>query len=392
MQTLLLLAAACTLMFYLYAAVELALGFRTIVNLQDIPPLPAGAANPKVSIIVAACNEERGIEQALTSILNQDYPNYEVIVVNDRSTDRTGEILHRMSQTNSRLQIITIQQLPPAWLGKNHALHQGAALASGSFLIFTDADIVLEPSVLSRAVHYAADHGLDHLAIPPRLVMNGFVLNAFLGAFALIFNMYVQPWKAKHPKSARHVGIGAFNMVRTAAYRAIGGHQRIAMRPDDDMKLGKLLKDEGYKQDFAIGATLLSVEWYESFGQMVQGLMKNMFASVEYSVALAIGGSAAQILIGVWPFAALFVTRGWLQVLNALIVATILILYSANARGVGMRPIYAPTYPLAIIAFCYILLRSMTVTLWTGGITWRGTFYPLSQLRAKPKATDRKTT
>ncbi len=385
MQTLLLLAAVCTLIYYLYAAVELASGSRVLANLEDIPPFP-GPAPPKLSIVVAACNEERGIEQALTSILHQHYPDYEVIVVNDRSTDRTGEILFRMAQTNPRLQLVTIQQLPPAWLGKNHALHQGAARASGSFLIFTDADIVMDPSVLSRAVHYAVERSVDHLAISPRIVMNSFLLNAFLGTFALIFNMYVQPWKARNPKSAKHVGIGAFNMVRTTAYRAIGGHQRIAMRPDDDMKLGQLIKQQGYKQDFVIGAALLSVEWYESFGQMVQGLMKNMFASVEYNAVLAIAGSAVQILIGVWPFAALFATRGWLQMLNALIVATILILFTANARSVGMRPIYAPTYPLAIVAFCYILLRSMTVTLWTGGIHWRGTFYPLSQLRAKPPA------
>ena len=135
---------------------------------------------------------------------------------------------------------------------------------------------------------------------------------------------------------------------------------------------------------FVIGAALLSVEWYESFSQLVQGLMKNMFASVEYSVFLAIGGSAAQILIGVWPFAAIFMTRGWLQILNALIVTTILILFSINAGPAGIRSRYALTYPLAVLAFCYILLRSMIVTLWTGGINWRGTHYPLSQLRAKP--------
>ena len=383
MQTLLLLAAACTLLFYLFAAVELALGSRTIANLEDIPPFP-GVAPPRVSIVIAACNEEGGIEQALTSVLHQDYPDYEVIVVNDRSTDRTGEILHRVSRTNPRLQLNAIQQLPPAWLGKNNALHQGAARASGEFLIFTDADIVMHPSVLSRALRYTLDHGLDHLAISPRVVMKGFFLNAFLGTFALIFNMYVQPWKAKNPKSAKHVGIGAFNMVRTATYRAIGGHQRIAMRPDDDMKLGKLIKDEGYKQDFVIGDALLSVEWYESFGKMVQGLMKNMFASVEYSAVLAIAGSAVQILLGVWPFVAIVLTRGWLQGLNALIVATILLLFSINAGSVGIRRIYALAYPLAILAFCYILLRSMIVTLWTGGINWRGTHYPLSQLRAKP--------
>jgi hypothetical protein len=162
----------------------------------------------------------------------------------------------------------------------------------------------------------------------------------------------------------------------------VGGHQLIAMRPDDDLKLGKLIKSRGYKQDMVAGNALLSVEWYASFGEMVHGLMKNMFATVEYSVVAAIAATLAQILMSVWPFAAVVITRGWLQILNALIVATILIVFAANAGRLGMPRSHALVYPLAILMFCYILLRSMTITLWTGGINWRGTHYPLAQLRA----------
>ena len=154
------------------------------------------------------------------------------------------------------------------------------------------------------------------------------------------------------------------------------------MRPDDDIKLGKLIKRRGYKQDMVVGNALLSVEWYASFGELVQGLMKNMFAGVEYSVLATVAAILAQILTSVWPFAAVLITRGWLQTLNGLIVGTILIVFAANAGRLGMRRSYALVYPLAILMFCYILLRSMTITLWTGGINWRGTHYPLAQLRA----------
>jgi glycosyltransferase involved in cell wall biosynthesis len=303
-------------------------------------------------------------------------------VVNDRSTDRTGEILNQMARRDSRLQVVTVSQLPAAWLGKNNALQQGASHASGSILVFSDADIVMHPSVLSRAVRYTLENGVDHLAIPPRVDMQGFLLNAFVGAFALVFSMYMKPWKARDPKSSKHIGIGAFNLVRAEVYRAVGGHQPIAMRPDDDIKLGKLIKSRGYKQDMVAGNALLSVEWYASFGDMVHGLMKNMFAGVEYSVVTAIAATLAQILTSVWPFAAVVITRGWLQILNALIAGTILIVFAANAGRLGMRRSYALVYPLAILMFCYILLRSMTITLWTGGINWRGTHYPLAQLRA----------
>jgi len=383
MEMFLLVLAACTLAFWVYSAVGMTGASSTIAKLEDIQPI-TGAELPKISVVVAACNEEYGIEDALTSVLHQDYSDYEVIVVNDRSTDGTGEILSRMSQFHHRLRVINIRELPPAWLGKNHALQQGADQATGSYIIFTDADIVMHPSVLGRAVRYALDHNLDHLAIPPRVEVDGFLLNAFIGMFALVFSMYVQPWKAKDPKSSQHIGIGAFNMVRTAVYRAAGGHKPIAMRPDDDMRLGRLLKHAGYRQDVVVVTALLSVEWYESFGQLVQGLMKNMFAGVEYNPALAIGSIIAQFAISVWPFAAVIFTHGWTQILNAVTVAVILILFAGSAGPAGIRRIYALTYPLAILAFCYIILRSMTVTLWNGGINWRGTHYPLALLRAKP--------
>ncbi|MEO8127630.1 MAG: glycosyltransferase [Bryobacteraceae bacterium] len=386
MDIFLLALAACTLAFWLYSAAGMIGGSRSIARLEDIPPI-TGADLPKISVVVAACNEEYGIEDALTSVLHQDYPDYEVIVVNDRSKDGTGEILRRMAQLNLRLRIIDIRELPPGWLGKNNALQRGADQASGSYLIFTDADIVMHPSVLARAVRYTLDHNLDHLAIPPRVDVDGVLLNSFIGAFALVFSMYVQPWKAKDPKSKQHIGIGAFNMVRTAVYRAAGGHQPIAMRPDDDMRLGRLLKHAGYRQDVVIGTALMSVEWYESFRQLVQGLMKNMFAGVEYNPALAIGSSIGQFIISVWPFAALVLTHGWTQILNAVIVAVIFILFAGSAGPAGIRRIYALTYPLAILVFCYIILRAMTVTLWNGGINWRGTHYSLSQLRAKPPTT-----
>lgn len=373
--------AVLTLAIYSVAALQIQSGNRSIANLQDIPPL-AGPGAPKISVVIAACNEQSGIERALTSVLRQDYPDYEVIVVNDRSTDGTGEILERLASASSRLRVISVRQLPPGWLGKNHALHQGALNATGSLLVFTDADIVMQPSVLARAVRYALERELDHLAVPPRVVLHGFLLNAFLPAFGLLFTLYAQPWKAKDPTSPKHIGIGAFNLVRTAVYRDLGGHEPIAMRPDDDMKLGKLIKTRGYKQDLILGTTLLSVEWYASFRELIQGLMKNMFAGVDYSVGRAIAGSLAQLLINVWPFVAVVAMRGGLRILNALIVLVIYSILFSNSGRLGIRRRFIFPFPMAIMIFVYILLRSMTVTLWNDGIDWRGTHYPLAQLRA----------
>jgi glycosyltransferase involved in cell wall biosynthesis len=381
MDTFLIILAGCTLAIYCSVAQQIILGNHTIDDLHNIPPLTESDA-PSVSFVIAACNEERSIESALTSVLRQDYPTYEVIVVNDRSTDKTGEILERLAAGNSRLRVLSVERLPPGWLGKNYALHQGALRASGSLVVFSDADIVMHPSVLGRTVRYLLDKDLDHLAVPPRVVLRGFLLNLFLPAFGLLFVLYAQPWKAKDPKSSKHIGIGAYNLVRTAVYRAIGGHERIAMRPDDDMKLGKLIKLQGYRQDLVLGTKRLSVEWYANFRELIEGLMKNMFAGVEYSVSKAIMGSIVQFLVNVWPFLALLVTSGWPRVLNILIIVAIYSVLFSNSERLGIRRPYILGFPLAILMFIYILLRSMVLTLRNDGINWRGTHYSLDQLRA----------
>ena len=377
----LLALAAGTTLLYVLASVSLYFGNRRIANLLDTPPL-TGPDAPAVSVVFAARDEERGIERALQSMLQEDYPNYEVIAVNDRSTDGTGEVLERMARTHERLRVVTVRELPAGWLGKNHALHIGAEQASSEFLVFTDADIVMEPTALARAVHYALRHHLDHLAVSPRTEMRGFLLNALFGLFALSFNAFVQPWKTRDPKSRKHIGIGAFNLVRTSVYRALGGHEPIRMRPDDDMKLGKLIKNRGYRQDFAIGSTMLSVEWYPSLQAMMGGLMKNMFAGLDYRVSAAVVSAASLIVTYVWPFLALALTTGSVRTLNALLALTVLVVFATAAGYMNIPLTCAFAVPLSALLFAWIILRSMTVTLWNGGIEWRGTRYPLDELRA----------
>jgi len=373
--------AASTLLLYVGSAIELYLGNRKIARLQNIPPLEGGDV-PAVSIVIAARDEERQVENALGSVLRQDYPNYEVIVVNDRSSDGTGAILDRMARANDRLRVVSVEELPQGWLGKNHALHMGASLASGAFILFSDADIVMDSSVVGRAMRYASDHRLDHLAIAPHVVPHGFLFNAFLGVFGLFFNLYAKPWKARDPRSPRHIGIGAFNLVRASAYRAVGGHERIAMRPDDDIKLGKLIKKSGYQQDLVFGGLLLSVEWYDSVRAMIRGLMKNMFAGLGYSVTAALAAAVAQVLLGFWPFAALALTSGRVRILNALAVATMLAIFIGAAKEMKLPLLCAIAFPVAMLLFAYVVLRSMAVTLRNGGIDWRGTHYSLAELRA----------
>jgi len=381
MTTFFLILACVTLVAYLVTAIEITLGNRSISRLENISPMQ-DQQPPMLSIIIPGRNEERGIEGALRSVLRQDYPNFEVLVINDRSTDATGEILARMANESERLRVIHVRELPPGWLGKNHALHLGAAHASGTLLLFTDADVVMHPSVLRRAAGYMLERKLDHLAIAPRAIMPGTLLSAFTLAFTHYFALYAKPWKASDPKSRRHIGLGAFNMVRAAVYRAIGGHKLIAMRPDDDMKLGKLIKKNGYRQEIVFGASMITVEWYTSLRELIAGLMKNMFSGLDYSVTAVIAVSTAQLLLDVWPFVAVLVTRGVIQLLNGLIVLTICAVLWPNARSLRLSRWLCLAFPLTTVLFVYILLKSTWITFANDGIEWGGTHYSLAQLRA----------
>jgi Glycosyl transferase family 2 len=381
MHIVLLLLAAATLLFVILFGTDLFLGNRSTAFLRDIPP-DSPAPRPRVSVVIPARNEQHRIRQALESVLRQDYPDAEYIVIDDRSTDQTGAILAEMARQDPRLRVMTISELPSGWLGKNYALYTGAEAASGELILFADADVVMDRTVLGRAVNYMQQRQLHHLAILPDIRMPGVLLKMFTSAFGIFFALYARPWKAKDPKSKRSVGIGAFNLVSAQAYHAAGTHQAIAMRPDDDLKLGKLLKKQGYRQEMMFGGGMMHVEWYSSLRELVDGLMKNSFSGVGYSVAAAVAAGIALLAVTVWPLLGMLLTRGSTQLLNLAIVLVLLLITADNNRSQRLPRWYALGLPLGGILFTYILWKSMLKTLWEGGICWRGTHYPLDLLKA----------
>lgn len=373
--------AVVTLLLVLATTIEFAIGNRSLARLVDQPPF-SGEHNPTVSVVIAARNEARKIEQGLQSVLAQDYPNLEFIVVDDRSTDETGSILDRITRNDPRLHVVHIMALPTGWLGKTHAQHFAAQQATGDLILFTDADVVMERTAVSRAVACLVRKQLDHLAVGPKLKMPGTFLSMFGGSFILFFGLYAKPWKARDPKSPRHIGIGAFNLIRTEAYRASGGHQAIAMRPDDDMKLGKVIKKHGFRQDMVLGGDLITVEWYGSVGELIHGLEKNTFAGVEYNLLVVILSSIAQLLVVVWPLVALLVVRGATWWLNLAIVGLLAMLYMDSAHTHGAKRWHCVGAPVTALLFQYIVWRATLKTLRNNGIDWRGTHYSLKELKA----------
>jgi glycosyltransferase involved in cell wall biosynthesis len=362
------------------SGLDVLLGFRRLEHLVNAPARPVDGA-PLVSIVVAAKDEERGIEAAARSLLRQQYPAFEIIAVDDRSSDRTGAILDRLAESDQRLRVVHLRELPPGWLGKNHALGAGAAAARGEWLLFTDADVVMEPETLARALGFAEARRLDHLAVLPDLRMPGLLLQAFGNAFVCWGMGVLRPWKARDAGSWRFAGIGAFNLVRTSVYLRAGGHAPIRLRPDDDLKLGKILKRSGARTDFLMGKGMISVEWYHSVGEAIDGLMKNSFSLVEYHPVLMLAGVPLYLFGGLGPLGALLLGHGWVSGLGAAVVAVQLgvLLRGSTETGTPRRAVLL--YPVISVLFAWIILRALVLNLWQGGIVWRGTFYPLEELR-----------
>lgn len=341
---------------------------------------PAPAAWPRVSVIFAARNEAATLPHAVPTMLALDYPDFEVIAVNDRSEDRTGDLLEQLAAANPRLKVVHVTELPGAWLGKNHALAEGSTHATGDWILFTDADVHFIPGTLQRAVAYVRAQALDHLAALPRLTEQGHWLGICVNAFSVAFSVGILPWRIPDPRSRAHGGIGAFNLVRTSTYRKLGGHGPIRMRPDDDIKLGRLMKSGGFSE-LVLGDGAIAVKWYATVGEMIQGLTKNAYAAADYRGWVPPLGALIVAIGYLWPLAALFTTAGAAWWCYAATVAAMLGLGCDQTRFTGGRWWHGLLLPAGMTLFSFILLRSMVVTHWTGGITWRGTFYPLAHLK-----------
>jgi glycosyltransferase involved in cell wall biosynthesis len=372
--------ASLTLATFLHNLFEVLTLGRRLVHLRDVHPVDLAQA-PPVSVIIPACNEEATVEAAMQSVLLQDYPRLEVIAVNDRSTDRTGEILHRMGLSMPQLKVVDVEELPQGWLGKNHAMQTGALAAGGDWLLFADADVVMERTAIGRAIAHAEKNGLDQLAVGPRVIVGGFLSKAFVSLFGVLFGMHTKPWKVSDPKTKEFVGIGAFNLVRAGAWRAVNGFVPIALRPDDDVKLGKLLKTSGHRCGFAFGTELLSVEWYASFRAMRDGFLKNMFSVFQYNPWFALFGVTGIFMILVWPFIAVVAFRGVLQWLNVGIILTLFLFTAGFSWRAKLGWWWAFALPLAAVLEVYLIARTVIINLLDGGIWWRGTKYSLELLR-----------
>ncbi|MDQ7948363.1 MAG: glycosyltransferase family 2 protein [Pedobacter sp.] len=367
------------LVIWIVLSIYLVANTRKIAFLKD---QPVTDKKPGVAIVIAVRDEEDHLREALSSVCNLNYRALRVVVVNDRSTDKTGEILTELSTSYPQLHIETISSLPPGWLGKTHALYKGYGQVHEEWILFTDADVVFGPDALKKAMSYALANRLDHLTVLPQVKSRSEVLNSVVSTFQVMLEIKLRPWEARNTKSKASIGVGAFNLVRKTAYEEAGTHEKIKLRPDDDLQLAQAFKLAGLRTDVLYGEDEIELEWYHSISDFVNGLMKNTFSAFNYQFIPAMVAAFGAFVAFALPIPLGLLSGELKTILLACALLLVQLLLNLGRRGNSTRWWYSFSLTYGGALLSYITFKATFKTLKDKGIYWRGTFYSLKELRS----------
>jgi glycosyltransferase involved in cell wall biosynthesis len=341
---------------------------------------------PLVSAIVPARDEELNIADCLESICRQTYPNLEILVVDDRSTDRTAEIARGFASRDGRVRVLSIEQLPPGWTGKTHALDQAVPHTHGQWLLFLDADTVHAPESLSVLMEYARSERGSLVSLLPELNCRTFWERAVQPLAAITLMQSFPLHVVNDDRSRLAFANGQYILIERSAYLAAGGHRAVRERFVEDIGLAEHVKALGLPIRVALVRGLVSCRMYSSFNQLVRGWSRILYDALGRKVwrlslklldpiifcqsgHLALALALVLMATGYGgPFA------GWLLILalihHGLMFLLFLRVYTFSVPGSRS----APWFPLANLVVDLILVRAISMCL-TGNVTWRGTTY-----------------
>jgi chlorobactene glucosyltransferase len=338
--------------------------------------------NHFVSVIVPMRNEEKNIERCITSLVNQDYKSYEVIAIDDMSTDNTLSMLEGLSNRYPNLRVLRGSSIPQGWAGKTHALWQGVRIARGEWLLFIDADTYSNPHTLRSAICYAERYKADMLSLIPFQELGTFwerVIQPLI--FASIFSAFPND-KVNNPDSKETLAIGQFILIRRDVYEAVGGHESIRDKIVEDVALAKLVKGGGYTLRVAGGKRLIQTRMYKSLNEIWEGWTKNSFLGIDKNWMYLIRSLFILSLLGYLPIFLLIKSALDSSSTESLVYLIILIesswlfflnIYIAweNTRTYGIPAYYAIFYPLSISIFIGIMLSSAYKVMSGKGVVWK---------------------
>lgn len=365
-----------------------------------VRPAPPPVDAPLISVCIPARNEERNIRACLEAVLAQDYPNLEVIVLDDRSTDRTSELLRdlimesgglvsKYQEQAPGLHIINGTDLPPGWAGKPHALYQASAAARGEWLCFIDADTFLSPSALSSCYAKAVEAKADMFTIMTFQILGSFWEKVVMPLVMTALSVGFSPLKVNDPNRKDAIANGQFILIKRPVYDAIGGHESVKDQIVEDKAISEQVKWNGYRLIVADGHAVAKTRMYTSLPEMWEGWTKNIYLGLRDQKGLlylgvfgAIVALLAALFLPVWPLLGvtwLLNSRSWMAVLvllESLIFWIYLIIVRAKvARKMNISAWFAFTTPLGAAVFAGMMLTSAFQILSGKGVSWKGRLY-----------------
>ena len=354
-----------------------------------VTPVPAPTSAPKVSVCIPARNEETNIRRCVEAVLRQDYPNFEIIVLDDRSTDSTLTLLKEIASRDSRLLPISGSDLPEGWAGKPHALYQASAVAKGEWLCFVDADTFLAPNALSAVYAKAIETQADLFTVMTKQILGSFWERTVMPLVMTALSVGFSPRKVNDPSRRDAVANGQFIFIKRSIYDLIGGHERIKDQIVEDKALSENVKWNGHRLVVANGMQLVSTRMYTSLETMWEGWTKNIYLGLRDHPSLLLLGAFgatlalfAALFLPVWPLLGLgwyFNDGGWMAwavILEALLVWGYLVYIRARiAQEMEIPRWYAWTTPLGAGVFAAMMLTSAWKVISGQGVTWRGRNY-----------------
>jgi glycosyltransferase involved in cell wall biosynthesis len=348
------------------------------------PSLPL----PSLSVIVPARNEAASIAATLRSLLATERVHLQILAVNDRSTDQTGAIMEDLAESlvseeaapGKTLQVLHVTELPPGWLGKTHAMSLAAQHATGEWLLFTDGDVLFRPDTLRRALGYATSSGADHMVLLPTILLRSWGERMMIAFLQVLSVWGLRLWQVPDPGARDSIGVGAFNLIRCPIYDALGGWESLRMEVVEDVAFGRRVKALGFAQRVALGLDLVSVRWARGAFGVVENLTKNLFALFRFRPELLLAAVCGLALFTLFPLAACLVGRVLWWPTGIMLIALFLV-YRQVGRYHHFSAAQMLLFPAAAVLLPYAMLRSMCLARWRGGVSWRGTFYSLRELR-----------
>jgi chlorobactene glucosyltransferase len=356
--------------------------------------IPDAAPSGLVSIIVPGKDEEANIGAALETLRAQDYPEIEIIMVDDRSRDRTAEIVRQAAARDTRIRLIQVQELPPGWFGKPHAMHVGAAAAKGRWLLFVDADCRQAPHSVRAAVNFLASREGDMLSLWPVLEMHGFWENAVQPVAGSVLVAWFRPSWVNNPRHWSAFANGQYILIRKDTYEAVGGYNSVRTEIVEDIALARLVKRTGHRLWNAIGADLFTTRMYDSLRGMYKGWTRIYYGAFKSVLWLA-GVIVLTFLFTLAPFIALAWTAAVLamgggspfaQAMFCLAAATTVLVFATMRRyfiAGKANPWYLFFYPLAVVLALVFQFGAVLRALGLRSVTWRGTTYKGNKVVSK---------